>query len=78
MNLWHDISPERIAPDAFMAVIEIEKGGKNKYELDKETGALLLDRILYTSTRYPPITALFHAPMRTTLTRSTCWCFAAR
>lgn len=53
MNLWHDISPERIAPDAFMAVIEIEKGGKNKYELDKETGALLLDRILYTSTRYP-------------------------
>ena len=35
------------------AVIEIEKGSKNKYELDKETGMLRLDRILYTSTHYP-------------------------
>ena len=37
----------------FFAVIEIEKGSKNKYEMDKETGALRLDRILYTSTHYP-------------------------
>ncbi len=36
-----------------MAVIEIEKGSKCKYELDKETGVLRLDRILYTSTHYP-------------------------
>ena len=46
MNLWHDISPERMQPEDFLAVIEIEKGSKNKYELDKQTGALRLDRIL--------------------------------
>ncbi len=53
MNIWHDISPERILPHVFDAVIEISKGGKNKYELDKETGLLRLDRVLYTSTHYP-------------------------
>lgn len=53
MNLWHDIRPARMRVDDFMAVIEIEKGSKNKYEMDKETGALRLDRILYTSTHYP-------------------------
>ncbi|MBQ2833389.1 MAG: inorganic diphosphatase [Clostridia bacterium] len=53
MNIWHDISPEMITPERFMAVIEIKKGGKNKYELDKATGMLKLDRVLYTSTHYP-------------------------
>lgn len=53
MNIWHDISPERVSPEEFTAVIEISKGGKNKYELDKETGLLKLDRVLYTSTHYP-------------------------
>ncbi len=53
MNSWHDISDSRIKPDRFMAVIEIPKGGKQKYELDKATGMLRLDRILYTSTHYP-------------------------
>jgi len=53
MNIWHDISPERIQPESFYAVIEITKGSKNKYELDKETGMMRLDRILYTSTHYP-------------------------
>ena len=53
MNIWHDIPPEMITPERFMAVIEIKKGGKNKYELDKETGMLRLDRVLYTSTHYP-------------------------
>lgn len=53
MNIWHDISPKRITAGDFMAVIEIEKGSKCKYELDKETGVLRLDRILYTSTHYP-------------------------
>lgn len=52
-NIWHDISPSRISPDDFIAVIEIEKGSKTKYELDKETGHIILDRILYTSTHYP-------------------------
>lgn len=53
MNIWHDISPERIDAENFVGVIEIKKGSKKKYELDKETGLLILDRILYTSTRYP-------------------------
>lgn len=53
MNIWHNMNPKRIHCDDFMAVIEIEKGSKCKYELDKETGILMLDRILYTSTHYP-------------------------
>ena len=53
MNIWHDINPERIKPEDFIVVIEIEKGSKKKYELDKETGMIKLDRILYTSTHYP-------------------------
>lgn len=52
-NIWHDISPKRITAEEFMCVIEIPKGSKKKYELDKETGFLMLDRILYTSTHYP-------------------------
>ena len=53
MNIWHDISKDRIKKDDFIGVVEIEKGGKNKYELDKETGMLRLDRVLYTATHYP-------------------------
>ena len=53
MNIWHSISPKRIKKNRFYAVIEISKGGKNKYELDKETGMLKLDRVLFTSTHYP-------------------------
>lgn len=52
-NIWHDISPKRISSDKFIAVIEIPKGCKNKYEMDKDTGMLRLDRVLYTSTHYP-------------------------
>ena len=53
MNIWHDINPKRITPDEFVAVIEIPKNSKVKYELNKETGILEMDRILYTSTHYP-------------------------
>jgi len=53
MNIWHDIEENRIKKDEFMACIEISKGSKMKYELDKETGKLMLDRVLYTSTHYP-------------------------
>ena len=52
-NIWHDLRRERVTPEEFVAVIEISKGDKNKYELDKETGFLRLDRVLYTSTHYP-------------------------
>lgn len=53
MNIWHDISPERVKSEEFTCVIEIPKGSKKKYELDKETGLILLDRILHTSMQYP-------------------------
>jgi len=53
MSIWHDIRPDRIRPDDFIAVIEIEKGSKVKYEMDHETGMIILDRILHTSTHYP-------------------------
>lgn len=53
MNIWHDVAPERISTEDFLAVIEIKKGSKKKYELDKATGCIILDRILYTSMQYP-------------------------
>ena len=53
MIIWHDIDNDRITKDQFVACIEIPKGSKKKYELDKETGLIILDRILYTSTHYP-------------------------
>ncbi len=53
MNIWHDIDPKEITENDFSAVIEIPKGCKCKYELDKYTGLLRLDRVLYTSTHYP-------------------------
>ena len=53
MNIWHDIRKERISPESFIACIEISKGSQCKYELDKETGRLILDRVLFTSTHYP-------------------------
>lgn len=53
MNIWHDIDNDRITKDEFLACIEIPKGSKKKYELDKETGMIILDRILFTSTHYP-------------------------
>ncbi len=53
MNIWHDVNPARITAEDFIAIVEIEKGSKKKYELDKQTGFIILDRILYTSTHYP-------------------------
>lgn len=53
MNIWHEISPKRISVDDFEAVIEIPAGSSAKYELDKETGMLKLDRVLHTATHYP-------------------------
>ncbi len=53
MNIWHSVGVDRVKPEEFIACIEISAGSKNKYELDKKTGALILDRILYTSTHYP-------------------------
>lgn len=53
MNLWHDVPDSRVLPEDFVAVVEIPKGSKCKYELDKNLGVVRLDRILFTSTAYP-------------------------
>lgn len=53
MNIWHDVDYERIKAEDFLSVVEIKKGSKKKYELDKQTGFIILDRILYTATHYP-------------------------
>ena len=53
LNIWHNIDPKRISPNDFFAVVEIPKGSKVKYELDKEKCFIKIDRILYTSTHFP-------------------------
>jgi len=52
-NPWHDVDPGKNPDELFYAIIEISKGSKNKYELDKETGLLRADRVLYSSVHYP-------------------------
>jgi len=52
-HAWHDVPVGSDAPDVFQAIIEIPKGSKVKYELDKETGLLRVDRMLYSSVVYP-------------------------
>ena len=54
MHSWHDIPfDETVAGDGFPAVIEVPRGSTNKYELDKETGMLRLDRVLHSAVHYP-------------------------
>ena len=54
MHPWHDsYVDDTIIATAFPVIIEIPKGSKNKYELDKETGLLRLDRVLYSAVHYP-------------------------
>jgi inorganic pyrophosphatase len=50
---WHDIPTGKNAPEIVNCVIEIPKGSKGKYELDKESGLLILDRVLFSSVHYP-------------------------
>lgn len=53
MNLWHEITLGDKAPEEFNAIIEIPKGSYNKYEIDKDTGLIALDRANYTAAPYP-------------------------
>ena len=53
MNLWHDISMGKNIPEEINVIVEINKGSKNKYEIDKETGLIALDRTLHTAQDYP-------------------------
>ncbi len=52
-HAWHDITPGEDLPREFTVVVEIPTGSKVKYELDKETGLLRVDRILYSAVHYP-------------------------
>ena len=52
-NPWHDVSPGDNLPDIVNGIIEIPKGTRAKYELDKDSGLLILDRVLYSSVYYP-------------------------
>lgn len=51
MHLWHDISPGE--KDNINTIVEINKGSKNKYEIDKETGLIALDRVSHTAQDFP-------------------------
>ena len=53
MNLWHDVDIGPAVPNIIHAVVEIPRGSRNKYELHKETGAIKLDRVLYSAVHYP-------------------------
>lgn len=50
---WHQVSPGSDLPHTVTAIIEIPKGSKAKYEVDKESGLLKLDRVLFSSVMYP-------------------------
>jgi inorganic pyrophosphatase len=50
---WHNLPPGKHPPDVVTAVIEIPSGSRNKYELDKDSGLLRLDRVLYSAVHYP-------------------------
>lgn len=53
MHPWHDVFIGEKAPDLVDAIIEVPKGSKNKYELDKRSGLLRVDRVLFSSVHYP-------------------------
>lgn len=53
MNLWHDVTVGDKVPEIVNTIIEIPKGSNNKYEIDKETGLIALDRANYSSAPYP-------------------------
>ncbi|WP_033564905.1 inorganic diphosphatase [Sphingobacterium sp. SYP-B4668] len=52
-NPWHQVSPGSNMPESVNAIIEISNGSKGKYELDKESGLLLLDRVMSSAVTYP-------------------------
>ena len=75
---WHDLpnNPDT-CHEIFNVVIEIPQGSKVKYELDKPSGMLRVDRILYSSVHYPANYASSPGPTAKMATRSTCSCSAA-
>ncbi len=70
MHAWHDIYvDDKLIDKALPVVIEVPRGSKNKYELDKETGLLRLDRVLYSAVYYPANYGFIPVPSATTAIR---------
>ena len=53
MHAWHDVEVDTKNPNEVLAIIEVPKGSKNKYELHKPTGLMKVDRVLFSSVHYP-------------------------
>ena len=70
---WHDVPIGEEAPEEFTALIEIPKGSRVKYELDKESGLLKVDRILYSAVIYPANYGFIPRTLGDETIRSTCW-----
>ena len=62
-NPWHDVSIGNDGPNIVQAIIEIPSGSRAKYELDKDSGLLRLDRVLYSSVHYPATLGDDHDPL---------------
>jgi Inorganic pyrophosphatase len=72
---WHDITPGEHLPREFRAVVEIPLGSSVKYELDKQSGLIRMDRLLYSAVYYPANYGFIPQTLAEMMIRSTCWCF---
>jgi len=70
LHAWHDVSPGKDVPRDFQAIIEIPLGSNVKYELDKPTGLLKVDRIIHSAVFYPQTMDSFRRPTLRTTTLS--------
>ena len=77
LHPWHDVTPGHSLPLEFNALVEIPMGSSNKYELDKKTGLLRLDRVLYLPFTTRPTTGSSRKLMPRMMTRWMFW-FCAR
>ena len=75
---WHDVTPGDKLPQEFDSVIEIPFGSSVKYELDKSSGLIKLDRILYSAVYYPANYGFIPQRWPKTTIRSMCWCCARK
>ena len=79
MHPWHDVSPGKDLPRDFQALIEIPLGSNVKYELDKASGLLKVDRIIHSAVYYAANYGFIpqtYAATRRTMIPWMCWCSA--
>ena len=74
LHPWHGVGVGEQAPEVVTAIIEVPRGSNIKYELDKASGLLKVDRILYSAI-IRPITGLFRRVTATTTIRWIFWCW---